>query len=202
MPGLLHGHAGPASGGFGQAPEAPGLPPDVVAPCTQRGGTLLVVMVMLLVASLLGLMGFRMARGQLDLAANLQFQEQAFGQAEATMAVAEGWMSAGTNARTAAFSTYDASSPGLYPAGKLLELGLDPATMTWTDSNSIAVSEGRYLIERIGRGISLPGASMQVGQASTGACRSVDLFRIVSQSASIRGASRTIETYRSTSGCY
>jgi len=188
--------------GLGVRPQPPWPLRRVGEPPRQRGGTLLVVLVMLLVASLLGLTGFQLARGQFDLAANLQFQEQAFSEAEATMAVAEGWMSTGTNARSAAFATYDANSPGLYPAGKLAALGLDPVTMTWTDSNSIAVEEGRYLIERIARGAVLPGASMQAGQASTGACRSVDLFRIVSQSSALRGASRTIETFHSASGCY
>lgn len=168
----------------------------------QRGATLLVVISLLLAIGLMSLTGFFLARGQYQLVGNLQFQEQAFNQAEAASAVAERWLSVSANSQSADFSTYNASAKGIYPIGKLSDLGLDPRTMTWTDTNSIQVGDGRYLVEQLSRSVKLPGGSLQVGQGATGACRSVDLFRVVSRSTSTRGSSRMVETFFATDGCY
>lgn len=179
-----------------------------VAPATssrprhrQEGASLLVVLALLLAIGLLTLTGFQLARHQYLLVSNLQFQEQAFTQAETAVAVAEAWLSDETNANLPAFETFDAAAKGLYPMGHLGTLGLDPVSMTWTSSNSLAAGSARYLIEQTGRSVRLPGGSLQVGQATTGACRAVDLFHVVGRSASVRGSSRTIETYFATDAC-
>ena len=172
------------------------------SPSTQRGASLLVVVVMLLAIGLMSLTAFHLARGQYQLVGNLQHQELAFQQAEAAGSTAEQWLGTSSNARLAAFNTYDSASPGLYPAGKLATLGLDVKTMNWSDSNSVADSQGRYFIEQIARASKQPGASMQMAQRASGACRSVDLFRVVARSSSTRGSSRTVETILAADGCY
>lgn len=168
----------------------------------QRGGTLIVVVALILGACLVSLTGLFLARGQGQLVGNIQHQEGAFNEAEASAVVAELWLATGSNARSAVFSTYDASAAGLYPTGKLRELGLDPATMTWGTSNSVSAGAGRYLVERIARAVKVPGASLQVGQRATGSCNQVDIFRVVAQSSSTRGATRMIETMAASNGCY
>jgi Tfp pilus assembly protein PilX len=168
----------------------------------QRGATLLVVISLLLAIGLMSMTAFVGSRGQYQLVGNVQHQERAFSQAEAASAVAEEWLSDPANAQLADFATYNPAVRALYPANTMASLGLDPRTMGWNNGNSIAVGEGRYLIEQIARSVSLPGGSLQVGQASTGACRKVDLFRVVAQSASVRGSSRMVETFFATDGCY
>ncbi|WP_418321076.1 hypothetical protein [Piscinibacter sakaiensis] len=168
----------------------------------QRGATLLVVVALLLGMGLMSLTAFFLSRGQYQLVGNIQHLQQAFIRAEATSAAAEQWLGVSTNSQSPGFAAYDTSLKGLYPAGQLAALGRDPASMTWNDSNSIASADGRYLIEQLSRGVKLPGASVQLGQRSSGSCKSVDLFRVVANSGSTRGSSRLIETMFATDGCY
>lgn len=170
-------------------------------PDVQRGISMLVVMALLLAIGLMALTGFHLSRGQFQLVGNIQHQELAFTQAEAASAVAEKWLNTGSNARSPAFTTYDAAQKGLYPAGKLAALGLDPATMTWGDGNSIASGGSRYLIEQIAKGVKLPGSGLQTGQRKSSSCHAVDLFRVVARSSSVRGSSRMVETFYVTDGC-
>lgn len=156
---------------------------------------------MLLALGLMALTAFYLSRGQYQLAGNIQHQEQAFMSAETASAVAEQWIGVAANASSAAFDTYDSNAKGLYPIGKLAALGLDPRTMIWSDSNSIAVGDGRYVIERLARSVKLPGSSLQSSQKATGACRAVDLYRIVSRATGARGASRTVEVFYAANGC-
>lgn len=168
----------------------------------QRGASLLIIVALLLGMGLMSLTAFHLSRGQYQLAGNVQHLQQAFTLAEATSATAEQWLSVSTNSQSAGFASYDAALKGIYPVGGLAALGRDPATMTWSDSNSIATLDGRYVIEQLARGVRLPGASVQLGQRSGGSCKSVDLFRVVAVSNSTRGAMRTVETYFATDGCY
>lgn len=168
----------------------------------QRGATLVVVITLLLAVVVMSLTGFYLARTQYQLVGNLQYQEQAFNQAETASAMAEKWLGDPANAQSPHFTTYNAAAKGLYPAGKLAELALNPLTMAWDDSNSIAAGGGRYLVEQVARAVQLPGGSVQLGQAATGACRAVDLFRVVARSSSTRGSSRMVETFFAADGCY
>lgn len=173
-------------------------------PCRhqQRGATLLVVVALLLGLGLMSVTAFFLSRGQYQLVGNLQHLQQAFSRAEATSATAEQWLGVGTNAQAPGFATYDSALKGLYPAGQLAALARNPTSMTWSDSNSIATPDGRYLVEQLSKGVKLPDASVQIGQRSTGSCKTVDLFRVVSSSTSSVGSSRMIETMFATDGCY
>ena len=179
----------------------PALSSRVPARRRQGGATLLVVVSLLLALGLMGITGMMLSRGQFQLAGNLQHQQLAFVEADTAIAVAEKWLSDPANAESAAFSSYSAAAKGLYPKGKLTALGLEPKTMAWTGTNSIAAGGGRYLIEQLEASVILPGSGIQVGQTTTGACKRVSLFRIVAQSSSTRGASRTIETFYATDAC-
>jgi Tfp pilus assembly protein PilX len=167
---------------------------------SQQGVSLLVIMVMLLALGLMTLTAYYLSRNQYRLVSNIQHLEQAFNQTEAVVATAEDWLNTGTNRKSAAFDTYSTALPQLHPSGHLTAAGLDPRTMAWTDTNSLASGDGRYLVERIAVGRVLPGGSMQQGQRSA-RCRSVDLFRVTARSNSVRGASRTIESTYAADGC-
>ncbi len=160
------------------------------------------VVALLLGMGLMSVTAFFLSRGQYQLVGNIQHLQQAFSKAEATSATAEQWLGVAANAQSAGFATYDGSLKGLYPAGQLAALERNPATMIWNDSNSIVAPDGRYLVEQLSKSVKLPGASVQLGQRSTGSCKAVDLFRVVSNSESTRGASRMIETMFATDGCY
>lgn len=184
------------------ADQALSISRHLVAPRAQRGASLVVALALLLAAGLIAATGFGVARGQYALAGNLQFQEQAFQRAEATAATAERWLAVPANAQSTAFASGVGSlTPGLYPVGAMATLGRDPRTMAWNATDSVAAPQGRYYIEQIARGSPLPGASLQAGQSATGACRAVDLFRVVSRSEGTRGSSRMLETLIATDGC-
>ena len=167
---------------------------------SQRGISLLVMLVMVSALGLTTLTAFYQARNQHRLVGNIQHLEQAFNQTEAVVATAENWLSSGTSRKSAAFTTYDTTLPQLHPIGHLTANGLDPKTMNWSDANSLASGDGRYLIEQLANGRQMPGNSLQMGQRNAG-CRAVDLFRVAARSNSIRGASRTIEATYATDGC-
>lgn len=168
----------------------------------QRGSSLVVVSAMLLATALMSLTAVYLSRNQFLLAANLQHQEQAFAKAEATLAVAEKWLSDPANSKSAAFDTYDATKKGLYPIGTLAQKGLNLQTMTWSETNSIAATQagGSYVIEQLGSALPLPGNSLQLGQSSSG-CRAVDLFRVTARSSGSLGATRMVETLVATDPC-
>ena len=167
---------------------------------SQRGISLVVMLVMVSALGLTMLTAFYQARNQHRLVGNIQHLEQAFNQAEAVVATAENWLNSGTSRNSTAFTTYDATLPQLHPIGRLAASGLDPKTMYWSDTNSLASGDGRYLIEQLANKRQMPGNSMQVGQKNAG-CRAVHLFRVAARSNSLRGASRTIEATYVTDGC-
>ena len=150
---------------------------------------------------LMTLSAFYLSRGQYRLVGNIQQLEQAFNDTEAVSASAEQWLQTGSNAKADGFTTYSSVTPQLYPAGKLAALNLDPKTMSWDDSNSAVLGSGRYLVEQLAANRSMPGGSLQVGQRSTGACRAVNLYRVVARSSGPRGAARLIETLQATNAC-
>lgn len=163
----------------------------------QRGASLLVIVVMMLALGLMSLTAFYLARNQYRLVGNIQHLEQAFNQTEAVIATAENWLASGSNHRAPAFTTFNAAQPQLHPTLHLTE---DPKTMVWSDANSVAANDGRYLIELLAQSRQMPGNSMQVGQRNV-RCRKVDLFRVTARSDAIRGASRLITTAYATDGC-
>ena len=167
----------------------------------QRGASLYVVIVMLATMGLMTLTAFYMSRNQYRLVGNIQYQEQAFNQTEAVVAQGENWLNTDTNATSVDFITYNAAAHGVYPMGQIDALGLNLKTMTWSDSNSIASGDGRYLVTQIARDMPLSGSTLVIGQCSS-TRNVVNLFRVTGRSNPVRGASRTIETtYATPSEC-
>jgi len=166
----------------------------------QRGASLYVVIVMLATMGLMTLTSFYMSRNQHRLVGNIQFQEQAFNQSEAVVAEGENWLTTGSNATSVDFITYNPGARGLYPMGQLATLGLNVKTMTWSDSNSIASGNGRYLVSQIAKDLPLVGSSLQQGQGLT-SCKTVNVFQVTGRSNPVQGAARTIETTYGTSSC-
>ena len=176
----------------------------------ERGASLFIVVVLLLTVGLMTLTAFYLARGQYQLVGNVQNFEQAFNQSEAVTATAEAWLADPVNSKSTAFTSTSTTQAGLYRRGTLTA---DVKSMTWSSSNSIPMSmnwstttgvqsvSGRYLIESLATNVQLPGNSMQVSQRASGGCRSVNLFRVVSKSDGVRGASRMIETTYATDAC-
>jgi Tfp pilus assembly protein PilX len=170
----------------------------------QRGSSLLVVSAMLFATALMSLTAVYLSRNQSLLAGNLQHQELAFANAEATLVEAEKWLSIPANSQSAAFDTYDATKKGLYPIGTIAQQNLDLQTMAWTDTNSIAnaASGGSYIVEQLGKAMPMPGSSLQLGQSSSSsACRSADLFRVTARAGGTLGANRMVETMVATNTC-
>ena len=170
------------------------------AAARQRGVSLLIVTLLIMAILLMTLSALYISRTQYRLVGNIQASELAFSRAEEALVNAQAWLNVTANARAAGFDTYNNATPQIYPAGGLAAASLVPATMTWTDSNSVASGDARYLIELIGRNVRKPGDSINLGQASTG-CRSVDLFRIVTRADAGLNGSRIVETTESRDGC-
>ena len=166
----------------------------------QRGASLYVVIVMLATMGLMTLTAFYMSRNQYRLVGNIQYEEQAFNQTEAVVAQGENWLNTDANSTSVDFITYNADAHGVYPIGQISTLGLNLKTMTWSDSNSIASGNGRYLVGQIARELPLSGSSLQVVQGLT-TCKTVNVFQVTGRSNPVRGASRTIETTYATFGC-
>jgi Tfp pilus assembly protein PilX len=165
----------------------------------QQGSFLLIVLALILTMGLFGLYMFSNARMQYQMVGNVQYSEQAFNQAEATVVAAERWLRGEGNTKVAGFGSRDNTTPEIFPIGGLKDLSLDPTTMEWTNSNSKLAGNGRYLIEKVG--VSIPqGESGNQPRPST-ACRTVDIFRIYTQSNAVKGTTRMVEVMFAADGC-
>ena len=171
----------------------------------QRGvTTMFITMVLLLVMMLLGITAAMLGGTQFRLAGNLQLENAAFNLAEGSVGAAQVWLASGTNVSNGGFTARDtATAWWLYPIGTFTG---DPTTMTWSDSNSCAlttsnacatVSAGgedtrRYLIEKLGTNIRYPG-DIETGSHGS-VCIRADLFRITTRGTSAKGTTRFIQT--------
>lgn len=160
----------------------------------QRGLSLLVVMVLILAIMLMTLTAFYISKNQYQLVGNLQASARAFSQAEAAGAAAQDWIQQPVNAQSDSFTSYNPATAGLYPPGQLSALGHDPATMRWSDANSTAAGDGRYLIELLQRDETRGCASLATGGQRQSQCQGVDLFRILAKASAGRSGARIIET--------
>lgn len=167
---------------------------------SQQGASLLIVIVMIAAIGLTTLSAFYLSRNQYRLVGNIQHLDQAFNQTEAVVANGENWLATGANRSAAGFVARTTTQPALYPIGYLAANSIDPKTLSWDDSNSVAAGNGRYLVERIAQGRAMAGSGLQAGQRSS-ACRAVDLFNVIGRSNSVRGASRTVSSIYATDGC-
>jgi len=172
----------------------------------QAGITLVTTLVMLIVVLVLGFSAMQIWRTEFMLTGNQQFATAAFNAASSASGTAEKWLTTGINFKDGGFISYNGgSTPQLYPIGYLETRNVDFTTMSWDDSNSVAVgTQGnqRYLIELLAQNISLinSGSLNQGGRATTG-CSTVNLYRIVGQGTSARGATRVVQIIYSVLSC-
>jgi Tfp pilus assembly protein PilX len=165
----------------------------------QRGvAQLLVTVVLLIVMMMLGITAMILSSTQFNLASNLQLENIAFNLAEGGSATAESWLSdaAGANSINPGFTTYSTGTPYLYPIGYLATNNIDPLTMTWVDSNSLAVNGDdtrRYLIEKIGANNFVPNADVAQTHGLHG-CQNADLFRITGRGTSAKGTTKLVQS--------
>ena len=168
----------------------------------QRGvSSLFITVILVLVAMLLAVTASVLSNTQFKLAGNIQFEHVAVSRSERAIATAESWLKTGTNAKNASFTTYSTDTPYLYPIGSLTA---DPLTMTWSDSNSLAVSGNdnrRYVIEKYGSDNQPLGTGLDDhGRPLTG-CQKVDVFRISSRGLSAKGTVKFLQTTYSVPSC-
>jgi len=168
----------------------------------QRGvSSLFITVILVLVVMLLAVTASVLSNTQFKLAGNIQFEHVAVSRSERAIATAESWLKTGTNAKNASFTTYSTDTPYLYPIGSLTA---DPLTMTWSDSNSLAVGGNdnrRYVIEKYGSDNQPLGTGLDDhGRPLTG-CQKVDVFRISSRGLSAKGTVKFLQTTYSIPSC-
>jgi Tfp pilus assembly protein PilX len=157
----------------------------------QRGSSLIVAMIMLGVAAMLGIAAYVASTTQFKMAANLQFQTQAQGNAESALAQAETWTLANYN--NAGFVTR--APGGLYPPGT----APDMLTMTWDDTTSVKVDTAgtqRFAVELVVVNRVLPSNSL--GSCNvygiSGPCPKVNVYRLTGYGTSVLGTTKVVQS--------
>jgi Tfp pilus assembly protein PilX len=188
------------------------------APRRQRGATLVVALLVLVLIMMIGITAVSTSDTQFKLAGNVQFEDSALNNAETAVAEAERWLSTGTNFSTAAFTAVDpatdpdpgpdAGTPQLLPrttVDSVRAARVDrPFSMTWADTNSLAVGGNdvqRYYIELMSINNKLQGSSQRVGARSSSGCNQVNTYLITGRGVSARGATKFVQSYYSVLSC-
>jgi Tfp pilus assembly protein PilX len=185
----------------------------------QRGSTLIISMIILILLMLLGVTAMNTSDTQFKLAGNLQFEDAAMNNAETTINTAERWLKTGTNYKSAGFS-YATSCTASHTVAHLYALKTDvtpatpcllsytapandPLTMTWDDNNSLlgANSSQRYIIELLSTNNRLVGSGQAVGGRVSSGCNQVNTYRITARGTSARGATKFVQSYYSVLSC-
>lgn len=163
----------------------------------QRGSTLVISLIILIILMLLGVTAMVTSNTAFKLAGNLQFENNAMNSAEATLSQVENWLATGSipsnHVDFLATPPVTASTTGRYP----IRSGVDPANMTWDDTNSAVTGQGRYIVELMSSNNVLIGSSVTIGGPLSYACNRVNTFRISARGASARGAAKIVQSYYS-----
>lgn len=184
------------------------MPRQIVYPNRQRqkGATLIVALVILVLIMMLGIAAVSSSRMQFRLAGNLQFEEVAMNHAETALATAEQWLATSGNIANEGFTTYGAGTAHLHPVNHLSSLTApanDPLTMVWDGTSDVQVANTnqRYLIELKSVKNRLQGSSLAVGQQKSSACNEVNTYMITARGRATRGATKFIQSYYSVLNC-
>jgi Tfp pilus assembly protein PilX len=171
----------------------------------QRGvSSLFLTVILVLVVMLLAVTASVLSNTQFRLAGNIQFENVAKNLGETAIATAENWLRTGTNAKNAAFTTYSTDLPYLYPMGYTTTNSIDPLTMAWANTNSLAVGGDdtqRYMIEKYGADNQPLGTGIDSGGRPLTGCQKVDIFRISARGTSARGTNKLMQTAYSVPSC-
>lgn len=173
----------------------------------QRGATLVIALLILVLIMMVGITAVSTSNTQYKLAGNLQFEDGALNNAEASVTAAERWLSTGLNYADTGFTAYDVAKPQLLPIGYLAALAApanSPLSMTWADTNSLSVggnTSQRYFIEQMSRNNRLQGSSQVVGGRASAGCNQVNTYLITSRGVGARGATKIVQSYYSVLSC-
>jgi len=176
-------------------------------PHRQRGATLLIALLVLVLIMMIGVTAVSTSDTQFKLAGNLQFEDSALNNAESAVSAAENWLATGGNFSDDGFNAFDAAKAQLKPIGYVTALAApanSPLTMAWGDSNSLAVGGNaaqRYYIEQMSRNNRLPGSSQVVGGRSSSVCSQVNTYQITGRGSSARGATKIVQSFYSVLNC-
>lgn len=166
----------------------------------ERGATLVVALIVLVLIMMLGIAAVSTSNTQYKLAGNLQFEDGALNNAETAVVAAESWLATGNNARDPAFTTPDPAKPQLLALGQTV----NPLTMGWDTSNSVTVgsnSRQRYFIQLMSTANRLQGSSQALGTRTNSGCNQVNTYLITARGESARGASRIVQSFYSVLSC-
>jgi len=167
---------------------------------TQRGSTLVISMIMLVVLMLLGVMAMTTSDTAYKLAGNLQFENNALNNAEAALSDVENSLKNGAidinHADFAAASSVTAAPSGFYPKG----VNLDPFSMAWDPGDSVS-SSGDDTRRRIVQLMSVDtvqiGENYVAGVPQSTACNKVNTYVITARGTSARGSTKLVRSYYS-----
>ena len=176
-------------------------------PARERGATLVIALLVLVLIMMIGITAVSTSDTQFKLAGNLQFEDSALNNAEAAVTSAENWLATGANFSDVGFATIDNAKPQLLPIGRLATLvapNNDPLTMTWDNSNSLAVAGNtaqRYFIEQMSLNNKLQGSSQVIGGRTSSGCNQVNTYQITGRGTSARGATKFVQSFYSVLNC-
>lgn len=154
----------------------------------QRGFSLAVGLILLLVMTLIGVTTTRTARTELLLANNAQNSAEAFAAAESSAVAGERDVFVNYSG-TPSFDFATNTADGYYSIGQVPDIDTD-----WSDLPHVidgAANEFEYVVEYLGPAVG-PGNSLGVGNGSGLQKRFV--FRITGRGESSRGSTRLVQT--------
>jgi Tfp pilus assembly protein PilX len=161
----------------------------------QKGATLLVSLVLLVLIMLMGTTAMVTSDTQLKLSGNLQFEDAALNNAEIAIGKAESLLfAAGSDyVSSPGFGTYSSASPELYP----MHMSVSPLTMQWDNSNSAMVNDDtqRYLVQLISKNVSLQPSDPTTDGTPSMPEKTVHTFLVTARGTSARGAVKFIQSY-------
>lgn len=175
-------------------------------PSNQKGATLIIALIILVLIMTLGIAAFNSSKVQFKLAGNLQFEEIAMNNAETAVAAAENWLSTTDNFRNAGFTTYSSTTPQLHPIDHLQGLTApanDPLTMAWDGTSDLQVgsTNQRYMIQLMSANNTLLGSGLGQGGPAAKGCNKVNTYMITARGQATRGATKFVQSFYSVLSC-
>lgn len=165
---------------------------------SQRGSTLVISMIMLVVLMLLGVMAMTTSDTAYKLAGNLQFENNALSNAETALSDAENSLKNGAidinHADFAAASSVTAAASGFYPKGA----NIDPFSMAWDSSDSVSSSGDdtqRRMVQLMSTDTVQIGENYVAGIPQSTACNKVNTYVITARGTSARGSLKLVRSY-------
>jgi len=163
----------------------------------QSGATLVMALIVLVLIMMIGIAAVNTSNTQFKIAANIQFEDAAFNNAELAATTAESWLSTGANYKNTDFFTTQ-TTPGLLQATATST----PLSMAWNSTDSIRVNDNsRYTVQLLSINSSTSGSNLAIGRPVVGACEKVNTYLITGYGTSTRGAKKFIQSYYSVASC-